>query len=427
MRCRIKFVIGKEIKKKIYAFIFVFVLIIIGFKSNTIIKNIVDKAVVFSTAIISPQNTYFALKEKYVLGEESSDKSDKTDVDININANVNKPDVQKTESENSNSDIEQNDDLELPSNTQSVIEYSEKSSQSNSISGTDKNPQTIPKKYQAQLIEEHFTGKYDGNLFSKKGDVLIRNYTKITDEEIMDILEKPSDIKIKDITKPTVLIYHTHTTESYEKYDSDVYDTRNSWRDTDNTNNMAVVGDVLTSELEKYGINVIHDVTQHDYPSYNGSYDRSRVTMQKYLDKYPEIAITIDIHRDGIVGKNDTVKKPVAIIDGKKYAQLMIVPPCGNEEIKVPKWKENFRFATELSQYIYNENPDILRPMFLSHRFYNLDLRTGSLLFEIGSNGNTLEEATNTAKFIAKPIADYIKSLAEDKSDNIGNNNKDKK
>ena len=52
---------------------------------------------------------------------------------------------------------------------------------------------------------------------------------------------------------------HTHATESYEGYDSEYYDTRNTWRSTDNNENMVAVGNVIEEELRKAGIGVVHD------------------------------------------------------------------------------------------------------------------------------------------------------------------------
>ena len=409
--CKIKLMFSKPLKKKFSTFLISICVIIILLLGHNITYRVLEKTAILSTAIISPKTTFCVLKESCTKESATNDKP--------LAQKVTQAEaiLQNKEENNANDESYLHLKTENEENNAPLEPNTSKQENNMPIEGVDKKlSPVIPQEYRARLVTEHFGGTYDGNMFSKKGDVLIRNYTKLHDEEITEILSTPFKAKVKDITKPTVLIYHTHTTESFEEYDSDVYDTRNTWRSTDNTKNMAYVGEALASELKKYGINVIHDVTQHDYPSYNGSYERSRETVKKYLDEYPEIIFTIDIHRDGIVRKDKSVVKPTAIIDGKKYAQLMIIAPCGNSQIKVPRWKENFRLAVELTQIISNENKDIMRPVFLAHRFYNLDLRTGSLLFEIGSNGNTLEEAVNTAKFIAKPIAEYIICLSNSKN-----------
>ena len=269
-------------------------------------------------------------------------------------------------------------------------------------------PPVIPKDYQGALVAKTITGVQGNQAFLENETVWIRNYTNLTLDEIDEVLDTPAAIHVSPNDQPQVLVYHTHTTESYEKYDTTIYDTRNSWRDTDNTNNMTMVGNVLVAELEKNGINVIHDFEQHDFPAYNGAYDRSRMTIEEYLEEYPSIQITIDVHRDGIVGADDSVTKPVVEINGKKAAQLMIIAPCDDGSVGVPEWEENLRFANDIVSTVQMNYPSLCRPVFFAYRHYNLDLTPGSLLFEVGSNGNTLEEAMYTAQLVAKPLAQVI-------------------
>lgn len=269
----------------------------------------------------------------------------------------------------------------------------------------------IPEEYQGELLWQTMVGSEDSEAFVKWGNSWVRNYTDLTSQEIEEILSTRADITVYDSNQPQVLIYHTHTTESYENYDSKIYDIRNNWRDTDNNKNMATVGAALTYALEQEGINVIHDVVQHDYPEYNGAYERSRATIQDYLDKYPSIQIIFDLHRDGIVGMDDEIKKPVVEINGEKAAQLMIIAPCDESgNLNIPNWAENLRFAVDIISAIETDNPNLCRPIFFDYRKYNFDMLNGALLFEVGSNANTLSEAVYTAQLIAPAIADVINS-----------------
>ena len=74
---------------------------------------------------------------------------------------------------------------------------------------------------------------------------------------------------------------HTHATESYEAYDAAVYDTRNSWRTTDNNENMVAVGDALPTPSPPPA-SAWSTTPQFDYPSYNGSYDRAAEVIRQY-------------------------------------------------------------------------------------------------------------------------------------------------
>lgn len=274
-------------------------------------------------------------------------------------------------------------------------------------------PSRIPAEYSAPIIGEQFKSKAGGNIVSY-GKGLIRNETSLASDSVQEILDTPYPIVFEDTDEPQVLLVHTHATESFEKYDSAVYDTRNTWRSTDNKNNMVSVGDAFAMVLEQNGIGVIHDTTQHDYPSYNGSYERSAVTIADYLEEYPSIKVVLDLHRDAMQ-RDDAIVKPVAIVNGEKAAQIMIISACDNEgSLGVPEWKENFRFAAQLQDKMEQMAPGITRPVYLCYRKYNMNLTTGSLLLEFGSNANTLEEAIGSATVAGQALSDMIwENIAE--------------
>ena len=265
----------------------------------------------------------------------------------------------------------------------------------------------IPKEYKKDIIEERFTASASTKNIKFK-NAIISNSTEVTNEQVLDILKKPWDNKIEQKNnEPLVLIYHTHATESFEPYDSEFYDSRNTWRSVDNNNNITLVGDKICEVLKANGINVIHDKTQHDYPSYNSSYNRSEETVKNYLEKYPSIKIALDIHRDAIQ-RGDTLVKPVTTIDGKKLAQVMIIAGCENQNNPLPNWRENLKFAVKLQDKMSSLYGDIARPIMFCYRKYNQHLTNGSLLLEVGSHGNTLEEAVATGEYIGESLSQVI-------------------
>ncbi len=265
------------------------------------------------------------------------------------------------------------------------------------------NTHKVPEAYRGTLLQENMSGSGSNLLAYGKG--LLRNYTQVPDSEVVSIMKQGLSIRLEDIKEPQVLIFHTHATESFEPYDSGTYDIRNTWRSTNNTKNMVAVGNAMVKELQDAGITVLHDTTQHDYPSYNGAYDRSAKTIQSYLDKYPSIKIVLDLHRDAIQREEKLVVKPVVEIDGKKAAQLMIITGSDDGTMNVPKWQENLRFAASLQDAVERDFPQLTRPIFFCYRKYNMDKTTGSLLLEVGSNGNTLEESVYTAQMVGKSLA----------------------
>ena len=152
----------------------------------------------------------------------------------------------------------------------------------------------------------------------------------------------------------------------------------------------------------------VHDTTQHDYPSYNGSYERSAETIKSYLEKYPTIKIALDVHRDAIQRESDLIVKPVVEINGRKAAQLMIITGCEDGTMGVPEWRQNLRFAASLQDAVEQDYPQLTRPIFFCYRKYNMDLTTGSLLLEIGSNANTLDESIYSAELIGNSLAKLL-------------------
>lgn len=209
--------------------------------------------------------------------------------------------------------------------------------------------------------------------------------------------------------EPLVLIYHTHTTESYEPSDRPFYDASFGSRTTDPAKNVTAVGDRICKELEAAGIPYVHDTLLHDYVSYNDAYDSSRATVKELLKKYPSIKIALDIHRDGLQREDGTRLSPVAEVNGREAAQVMIISGCDDGSLGLPEYIKNFRFACALQQQLESSCPGLTRPILFDYRHYNQDLTTGSLLIEVGSHGNCLEQALYSGELVGKGLAELIK------------------
>ena len=233
-------------------------------------------------------------------------------------------------------------------------------------------------------------------------NIWLQNRTKHHTVDIKKELSLPLDFKIEKNGKPQVLIVHTHTTEGFEMYDRGHYDKTASSRTTEEAKNITRVGAAITASLKTKGIEAIHDTTIHDYPSYNGAYDRSRVTIQSLLKKHPTIRVVIDVHRDAITRDNGVKVKPVATVNGRQAAQIMIVTGCDDDgTLKFPDWERNLRFAVRLQQHAETLYPGLARPVSFAVKRYNMDLNHGSLLVEFGSEANTLAEAVYSGELFA--------------------------
>lgn len=258
-----------------------------------------------------------------------------------------------------------------------------------------------------------YTYKNDG-VTDKYGLVRVKNVNNKTGIDIKKLLETKSDLTVKK-DEPAVLIFHTHTTETYEILDRGFYAVGHKTRSNDSSQNMIRVGEETVREIENAGYKVIHDKEIHD-GTYNGAYAHSRKSVEAYLKKYPSVKIVLDLHRDAIQRSDGTKIKPTATVDGKKAAQIMIISGCQEEGGPIegfPNWKKNLVFAVELQNTLEELFEGITRPLYFSPRKYNMDLTDCSLLVEIGSDANTLDEAVYTGRCLGKAVSKILEKYEE--------------
>ena len=232
----------------------------------------------------------------------------------------------------------------------------------------------------------------------------IKNCTSLSVAEVAEAASAPLPFNIEvGSSEPQVLIMHTHATESYELEDLGWFDPEYTCRRTDTSLNMVAVGAAIAEQLNAAGIVTLQDATLHDYPSYNGSYERSNATVRSYLEKYPSIKVVLDVHRDAIETDEGRVKA-VADVNGRTAAQVMII--CGADKGgNLPNFKQNLAFAAKWESAMESRFSGFTRPVLFDYRYYNQDLTTGSLLIEIGSHGNTLEEAVYSGQLVGEALA----------------------
>lgn len=232
------------------------------------------------------------------------------------------------------------------------------------------------------------------------------NKTKISIEKK---LAEELDLSVTE-KEPAVLIYHTHTTETYQLLDRGFYAEGFAPRSSDSNKNMVRVGKAICDEIEKKGYKVIHDTSVYDKP-YTGSYYRSEDAARLILEKNPSIKITLDIHRDAIQSDSGVKTKPVATVNGKKAAQIMLITGCqeeGNGITDLPQWEKNLTFALKLQQSMESSFKGLTRPVFFCDRSYNMGLTPMSLLVEVGTDANTLDEAVYSGKMLGRALAEIL-------------------
>ena len=206
---------------------------------------------------------------------------------------------------------------------------------------------------------------------------------------------------------PKVLIYHSHATESYTMDGTDLYEPSGDHRTLDTNYNMVRVGEEMKAVFEAAGIGVVHDTTLYDYPSYNDAYVRSVEGVAENLKKYPSLVLLLDVHRDALVANDGTIYKVVAgTVDN--CAQVMMVMGSDATGQVHPNWKVNLALAVSIQAALSGKWSTLARPLVLRPTRFNQHLSTGTILVEVGTHGNTLQEAITAARLYARTVVELM-------------------
>ncbi|ASK61340.1 stage II sporulation protein P [Virgibacillus phasianinus] len=216
--------------------------------------------------------------------------------------------------------------------------------------------------------------------------------------------------KIKD---PSVYIYHSHSWEGYlPLIDEDVKPSDSS--SIDNSENVVLVGTMLTNKFEEYGINTVHNSSNVAKAlrdrgwDYRNSYTLTHEYVETAASKNPTMDYYIDIHRDSARKESTT-----ATINGKSYARLYFVVGKANEH-----YQENLSFAKEIHQKLEESYPGLSKGIYVKTKaegngVYNQDISSKSLLIEVGGIDNNKEELANTVGAFADVFEDIYEGVVE--------------
>lgn len=202
---------------------------------------------------------------------------------------------------------------------------------------------------------------------------------------------------VKDPSVPQILIYHTHTQETYADYGPENKDA-----------SVVGIGNYLTSLLQQKGWNVIHDTTTYDIKS--GKLDRNRAYtyalegITAILQENPSIQVILDLHRDGVRENVHLVSE----VNGKPTSSIMFfqgmsrTPDGAIEYLPNPYLEDNLAFAFQMQLGAAGRYPGLTRKIYMKGLRYNLHLRPRSALIEVGAQTNSYEEAKNAMEPLAE-------------------------
>lgn len=207
----------------------------------------------------------------------------------------------------------------------------------------------------------------------------------------------PPQKTVEPSSGPRILIFHTHTSESYLPVSGKTHQFNGK-------GDIVRVGKHLAETLEKkYRIPVLHCDTIHDQYPFRDSYQRSLVTVEEYLERHPDLEVIIDVHRDGTPGLEHRV-----MIKNRPAAKIILVVGTDRLGLHHPNWEKNHRFAVELVDAINRIYPDLAHRLILADARYNQHLHEKAVLVEIGSEKSTLEEAIYTVELFAEILASHL-------------------
>lgn len=237
------------------------------------------------------------------------------------------------------------------------------------------------------------------NSNTQYGKVKIKNET---DYQLTNEMLQP-DITIEN---KNIVLFHTHSCESYTASEAYPYTATGNFRTTDLNFSVTRVGTELEKQLKQYNYNVIHDMSYHDYPAYNGSYTRSLATVENILKTTPS-DIIIDVHRDAIGSRSDYAPT-VKIGENDVAAQIMFVVGTDNGGLWHPNWNQNLKFAIKIQEKAEEMYPGLFKPITLTKSRYNQHTGKYASIIEVGATGNTLEQCLTSMKYLAKVMEQVI-------------------
>ncbi len=210
---------------------------------------------------------------------------------------------------------------------------------------------------------------------------------------------------------PHILIVHTHGSEAYTPTTGLEYRPTTAYRTMDSEKSVVRVGAVLAQTLTEAGFSVIHDKSINDYPSFNDAYWTTLQKIQLWQTRYPNLQMIIDVHRDAAQDDKGNAVALSAQADGESCARLMLVVGTDQGGLSHPNWQENLSNALKLQSVLEGAHPGLCRSMDLRTERFNQHAAPGSLLVEIGTHGNTLPQAINSAKLLGEGIAQMLRIM----------------
>lgn len=239
------------------------------------------------------------------------------------------------------------------------------------------------------------------------GFLKIRNPYGCEGFELRSVLKAPLVIRKPAAGSTPVILYYTHTSESYclseeERSLKDYPDIAGY----DRSRSIAGRGEVFKAACRGAGTGVAL-ISQNNDSDYANAYEVSRSAVEALAADTPEAQLALDLHVNSVEYPAGKRYAPTVSKDDKKYAQILFVITQNSETN--PYWKENVKLAIFIIEKLEEEVPGITLGISLRNdaKYNSVATRFG-LLAEIGFEGNLAGEADLSAEVLGRVIGNIF-------------------
>ncbi len=250
---------------------------------------------------------------------------------------------------------------------------------------------------------------YEWNHVLAQGATAIKPYDRSANTLGM-YAENPTDAVLEQISPAfpravdgvSVIIINTHSFETYAEDGAWQYTDAAFASNGEESSRIAVVAEALCERLNRSGIGAVFVDCMAN--SAFGSYQNAKKLTELALAEHPEAVLVVDLHRAILTDEKGALIRPITEIAGEISAQARILLGVG------AGYEENAAAALSFYEQVNLTYPDLMMPLSVSEGSFLQELAIPVLTLEIGSAGNSAEEAMATARLLAGVMAAKLKS-----------------
>lgn len=226
-------------------------------------------------------------------------------------------------------------------------------------------------------------------------------YDNQTHYDIDSLSPRALEVLHKDTV--TVLVINTHPYEAYSEDGAFEYKDGSYVNAGTGKNSVAAVADAFIDALAERGIQAayVELSTTSSLHSYAAAYE----ALETALAEYPDVRYVVDIHRDILLDDDGNMLRPVTAGEAGTMAQMRLVIGTDADGASYEDWEKGASATLALAERLAASYPSLLMPTEISRSRLNQHLPVTVFTAEIGTCGNSVEEAIRTAQAFGEVFA----------------------